>query len=99
MEYNGIGEKNYQIMRNYLKKKDPHSFKKFVAVRGEIIKVITDNMKMYISNKEDQKKISLEIEKKFTKENFQNLYWVDLWISSRHPVSVFEILLMKISKN
>ena len=99
MEYNGIGEKNYQIMRNYLKKKDPHSFKKFVAVRGEIIKVITDNMKMYISNKEDQKKISLEIEKKFTKENFQNLYWVDLWISSRHPVSVFDMLLMKVSKN
>lgn len=99
MEYNGIGEKNYQIMKNYLKKKDPHSFKKFVAVRRDIIKIITDNMKMYISNKEDQKKISLEIEKKFTKENFQNLYWVDLWISSRHPVSVFDMLLMKISKN
>ena len=99
MEYNGIGEKNYQIMKNYLKKKDDHSFKKFVAVRGEIIKIITDNMKMYISNKEDQKKISIEIEKKFTKENFQNLYWVDLWISSRHPVSVFDMLLMKISKN
>lgn len=99
MEYNGIGEKNYQIMKNYLKKKDSHSFKKFVAVRGEIIKIITDNMKYWISNKEDQKKISVEIEKKFTKENFKDLYWVDLWISSRYPSSVFEILLMKISKN
>lgn len=95
MEYNGIGGKNYQIMKTYLKKKDDHSFKKFVSVRGEIIKVITDNMKLWISNKEDQKKISMEIEKKFTKENFKDLYWVDLWISSRYPSSIFEILLMK----
>ena len=95
MEYGGIGEKNYKIMATYLKKKDDASFKKFVAVRGEVIKVFTDTMKIWISDKEMQKSISKEIEKKFTKENFKSLFWVEYFITTRMPDYFFKGMIDK----
>ena len=98
MEYNGIGEKNYQIMKNYLKKKDDHSFKKFVAVRGDIIKVITDNMRLWISNKNEQSLIAKEIEKQFTKENFKDMYFVESFLRARNMDYFFGCMVVKAGK-
>ena len=98
MEYGGIGEKNMKIMREYLKKKDAHSFKKFVAVRGEVIKVLVDNMRLWVSDKNEQILIAKEIEKKFTKENFNNLYFIDFFISTKMKDYFFKGMLVKVNK-
>lgn len=58
-----------KIMREFAKKKSDASFKKFVGIRNEVVKILQEEMKIW-TPKEKHTEFSLEIEKKFTKENF-----------------------------
>ena len=91
--FRGIGEKNYKIMKNYLKKKDDASFKKFVAVRTEIIKAVMSRTEFYFPAHEEQTKIYLALETMLTKKNFKNMVWFDLFISCRNTELLFRELL------
>ena len=92
--YRGIGTRNYSLMKNYLKKKDSISFQKFVNVRGEIILAIMDSAVVY-APKNVHHEIFLALEKMFTKKNFVNMVWVDIFISCKNTQKLFESLLNK----
>ena len=86
-----ITEKQFRVMKEYLRKRDSHSFKRFVDIRREIISSLVSEMKLWISSKEIQ-----EIEKKiiarFSKENFNSSVILDLELlcSSRNKESAFK---------
>ena len=90
--YLGIGTRNYSLMKNYLKKKDSVSFQKFVNVRGEIILAIMDRVEIYMP-KDVHHEIFLALEKMFTKKNFKDMVWVDMFISCKNTQKLFESLL------
>ena len=58
-----------KIMREFAKKKSDASFKKFVGIRSQVVKILQEEMKIW-TPKEKHAEFSMEIEKKFTKENF-----------------------------
>jgi hypothetical protein len=90
-----IDESHMKIMRNFSKKKDDASFKKFVSVRTIITNGIKADMKMWVSDKELQDKISLEIDKKFTKEVFpsKGMFFVERYLATRMPDSFFKCMV------
>lgn len=58
-----------KIMREFAKKKSDASFKKFVQIRNEVIKILKEEM-LFWADKEDHEKYLVNLEKKFNKENF-----------------------------